>query len=137
VWTVGFVAAATFAVVFALGFRQGQVLFGALWSWAVHLEMAAALVVVAAGRRVPSAPRLRLVRTPATARGDAADRRDRRDRRDGRGGGDADGPGANGAGDVGGTGAAGRVGPGRRGGHGTVTEPEPATAVAPDAEVGG
>jgi hypothetical protein len=134
VWTVGFVAAATFAVVFALGFRQGQVLFGALWSWAVHLEMAAALVVVAAGRRVPSAPRLRLVRTPATARGDAADRRDGRD---GRGGGDADGPGANGAGDVGGTGAAGRVGPGRRGGHGTVTEPEPATAVAPDAEVGG
>ncbi len=105
VWAVGFIAAAVFAVVFAMGFRQGQVLFGALWSWAVHLEMAAALVVVAAGRGLRSAPRLTLVPDPpADATPDAGAAR-----------------------------AAAPAG----GGHGTVADPQPATAVAPEAEVGG
>jgi hypothetical protein len=112
VWAVGFIAAAVFAVVFALGFRQGQVLFGALWSWAVHLEMAAALVVVAAGRRLRSAPRLTLVPPPPT--------------------GAAPGPAPDTHPDAGAAREARPVG----GGHGTLADPHPATAVAPEPEVG-
>ncbi|WP_076263697.1 hypothetical protein [Intrasporangium flavum] len=102
VWAVGFIAAAVVAVVFAMGFRQGQVLFGALWSWAVHLEMAAALVVVAAGRRTRTKPRLTLVPDPPASAEPPTPR---------------------------------QAGP-AAGGHGSVADPQPATAVAPEAEVG-
>ncbi len=121
VWAVGFIAAAVFAVVFALGFRQGQVLFGALWSWAVHLEMAAALVVVAAGRRTRGFTRLTLVPSLPEESSDSGGTKGAQDPVD---------PGTPDA-DAAGLGRAGG------GGHGSVAAPLPATAVAPEAEVGG